>query len=369
MTDHIETVLSLLTEEEVNNLNSLYTEETGKHAESPEALLSQLNQDDIDVIQERFASYESYVNNTVSYLSEDEVSVLSNLFEEETGKQAEFGEELLSMLSKEDEDILQERLASSELENILSQLSEEEQEQVASMMVETQAQVDALTEEEAGELLAHLEKEASYEKIAEENSESIDKLSLEVYDEMQKDAGFADALRAGVTHIGKHAPAYGIGALAGAGMWNQHRINKASEQTRENLARMMAAETAADIATDQVFDKRDKFIIGRQSQLSNQLGQQRSAIIALANIMKKQGVTPEKVKEASMGAFVAKAGKYLGKAKGAAVKAKDSTVKVWTDATGGAASKGVQTKARKSIAKGTGLVAGGAVIGSALSGD
>ena len=102
------------------------------------------------------------------------------------------------------------------------------------------------------------------------------------------------------------------------------------------------------------------------------IAENRAAVIALANIMKSQGVSPEKVKKASFTKVIGKAGKFFGNAKKAAVKGKDSAVKTWKDATGtvgkgGPATKGVQTKARKSIAKGTALVAGGAVLGSTLS--
>ena len=290
MDDNINTIFSFLTEEEVTNLNALYTEEMGKQAETSDDLLKQLTEDDINIISER----------------------------------------------------------------VEGQIEKEAGQEVVQEVVQEVAPKDSI------------------DKVAEQVQPMIDQLTETVYAEMQKDAGFASALTKGVAHVGKNAPSYLLGTAVAGGMWNQNRVNKGSEAARENLARMMAVETSADIATDQVFNNRDKFIIGRQQRSIGQIAENRAAVIALANIMKNQGISPEKVKKASFAKAIGKAGKFFGKAKKSVVKGKDSAVKTWKNATGtvgkgGPATKGVQTKARKSIAKGTALVAGGAVVGSALS--
>ena len=275
----------------------------------------------------------------VPFVTEAEFSYLVDIFENENQKSAENFTDVFSMLSEEDANVIGDRIY---------QYMEEE--------------------------------ETHSEKIAEQLNPLADSLTEEIYAEMQKDAGFKDTLVAGsqkaLSHVGRNAGVYGLGALAGSGFWNQHRLNKKSRKVQENLAQMIAAETTADIATDQVFDKRDRFIIGRQQRTMGQVQENRAAVITLANLLKKQGVTPEKVKNASMekeafGGLAAKAMKGLGKAKKAVTSAGQGSVKTWKEATQKGTvtgyAKASRTLARKRIAKGAGFMAGGAAVKTAVS--
>jgi len=164
--------------------------------------------------------------------------------------------------------------------------------------------LSTLTEQDIVTLLDRVdqyEKEAEYiDKIAEHVNPLISELSDEIYNEMKKDAGFGRALRSGVDHVARNKVAYGVGAAAGIGLLDAGIQRKNMRNTQNNLAHMMAAETAADIATDQIFDSRDRKTMTMLTSGRNEMNRNRSAIMYLANVMKKNGIVPEKVKSASM---------------------------------------------------------------------
>lgn len=194
---------------------------------------------------------------------------------------------------------------------ILSQLTEDELE-LLNKMAEEAKPVEVIEDPVENEVVS----EELQEKIAEAPIEEQEKvatvesltgdLAEEIYNEMQKDASFANVLRKGVSHVSQNAVPYALGGAAAIGISNNRLVYKNMKKTQGDLARMMAAETAADIATDRVFDKRDKIMHGRQKRISHEVIRNRAAVHALANMMRKNNIGPEQIKKASMGNLVDK---------------------------------------------------------------
>jgi hypothetical protein len=257
--------------------------------------------------------------NLLDFITEDEFNSLSERFEYETGKEAEYANDLLEVTDEADMDILGLRLEES------------------LQLDKTAALVQPL----------------------------VDTMASEIYAEMQKDAGFADVLRKGATHLKGQAPAYTIGSLAGLGALKQNSINKQTANSSNALAHMMATETSADIATDNLFNKRD----GEQRAFS---GDNRKAIMLLAQALKSQGGSPSGIKQASFANLAGKvkgafsAAKAKGKAGLDASKKGASFVKNkgaagYKGAKGLAGKKGVQIGAAGAAGLGAGYAGGKAM--------
>ena len=284
----------------------------------------------------------------ISKLTEDEIDLLLSEYKKEATEDVSLEEETVA------------KVAGEEAEVALNETETPTETEAVEQAIDLNAD-----EEEATTEVAESTEEDVTEKVAEAVSETplvdkveplIDTLTEEIYSEMKKDATFGSALRVGMEGAKKAAP-WLLGAAAAGGIAGGHVRQNRLQQSQQDLARMMAAETAADIATDQVFNKRD-------IAMHRNVVQNRAALLALADHMKKNQMGPEKVKKASLATMAAKGAKWLTAGKGHVTSAAKTVKGQWGAAFKGGKSKAATTAARRAVGTQVGFGAAGVGLAS-----